>query len=349
MIEESSLERACYGWIDQDDERLLEGFSWDKWDPNRTSGKVAFVAQIYEDSTAEEELAYAYYQSQQSSPKKIEEEPVATKEASERAPIFDHSPDEKSDDYDSEEIQKLEYYARKFSSDKDNLLFAGKTEKIKEKQAAKKKNHKAATVKEKDDSDDDNSYYAGKMKENKKLQAAKDDSDDENIRVIKKQVKKQDDSDDEDVRVIKKQVKEIPAFKVEKEADAEKIPEKCENCDTSSSEQALAIETLNGAFMTKQKIINNYIEKCAVLEQKLETQRIETERVNRIYPTVEGMKAFEEEDTEVKDTEIVQAKAARFRLLRICRFEPRSRSCYYGEPGNSPEPMKAAKREQRLS
>ncbi|KAF5782171.1 putative transcription factor interactor and regulator CCHC(Zn) family [Helianthus annuus] len=80
----------------------------------------------------------------------------------------------------------------------------------------------------------------------------------------------------------------------------------------SSSEQALAMKTLNGAFMTKQKIINNYIEKCVVLE----TQRIETERVNRllrsyscasyvidrIYPTVEGMKAFEEEDTEVKDT-----------------------------------------------
>ncbi|MFS7948046.1 hypothetical protein Hanom_Chr06g00555371 [Helianthus anomalus] len=140
------------------------------------------------------------------------------------------------------------------------------------------------------------------MKENKKLQAAKYDSDDENIRVIKKQVKKQDDRDDEDVRVIKKQVKEISAFKVEKEADAEKIPEKCENCDTvkrhnnklihnmnrlkesydvlnkamnqynkSSSEQSLAMKTLNGAFMKKQKIINIYIEKCVVLEQKLET------------------------------------------------------------------------------
>ncbi|MFS7952593.1 hypothetical protein Hanom_Chr07g00608721 [Helianthus anomalus] len=155
----------------------------------------------------------------------------------------------------------------------------------------------------------------------KEILAAKDDSDDENVRVIKK--------------------------KLEKEADAEKTPKKCENCDTvkrhnnklihnmnrpkesydvlnkamnqynkPSSEQVLAMKTLNGAFMTKQKIINNYIEKCDVLKQKLETQRIETERVNRllrsyscasyvidrIYPTVEGMKAFEEEDTEVKDT-----------------------------------------------
>ncbi|KAJ0464236.1 putative transcription factor interactor and regulator CCHC(Zn) family [Helianthus annuus] len=143
-------------------------------------------------------------------------------------------------------------------------------------------------------------------------------------------------------------VKEVPAFKVDAEADAQKIPVKCENCEAakkqnstlihnlnrlkesydvlnkamnqynqSSSEQATAMKTLQGAFMTKQKVINNYIEKCAVLEQKLETQRIETERVNRllksysctsyvidrIYLTVEGMKAFEEETSEVKTSE----------------------------------------------
>ncbi|XP_021979745.1 uncharacterized protein LOC110875858 [Helianthus annuus] len=112
---------------DQDDERLPEDFSWDKYDPNRTSEKVAFVAQNFEDSTTEEEMAYAYYESQQYSPKKKEEEPVSTRKASEKAPIFDHSSDEES-----------------------------KKEKIKERQAAKKKNHKAVTVKEKDDSDDEN-------------------------------------------------------------------------------------------------------------------------------------------------------------------------------------------------
>ncbi|KAF5766373.1 putative transcription factor interactor and regulator CCHC(Zn) family [Helianthus annuus] len=127
-----------------------------------------------------------------------------------------------------------------------------------------------------------------------------------------------------------------------------KIPVKCENCEAvkkqnstlihnlnrlkesydvlnkamnqynqSSSEQATAMKTLQGAFMKKQKVVNNYIEKCVVLEQKLETQRIETERVNRllksysctsyvidrIYPTIEGMKAFEEETSEVKNSE----------------------------------------------
>ncbi|MFS8001602.1 hypothetical protein Hanom_Chr13g01192261 [Helianthus anomalus] len=110
---------------------------------------------------SEDEMAYFYYESQQFSPKKNEEEPVSkekvSEKVSERAPVFDHSSNEKSDD-DSEEIRKLEFYARKFSSNNDNLCIAGKTEKIKEKQAAKKKNHKAATIKQKDDTDDDNSY-----------------------------------------------------------------------------------------------------------------------------------------------------------------------------------------------
>ncbi|KAJ0940269.1 hypothetical protein HanRHA438_Chr02g0081471 [Helianthus annuus] len=152
---------------------------------------------------------------------------------------------------------------------------------------------------------------------------------------------------EENVQVIKEQDKEIPAVKIEKEVDAKKIAEKCENSDTvkrhnnklihnmnrlkesydvlnkamnqynkSSNEKAIAMKTLNGAFMTKKKIINQYIEKYAELEQKLETQRIETKRVNkllksyscasyvidRIYPTVEGMKAFEEKTPEETNT-----------------------------------------------
>ena len=113
--------------------------------------------------------------------------------------------------------------------------------------------------------------------------------------------------------VIKRKVKEVPKFKVDEEVDARKIPVNCETCEImkkknselinnmnrlkesydvlnkamnqynqSSEEQAIAMKTLQGAFMIKQKVVNNYIEKCVVLEQKLETQRIETERVNRL-------------------------------------------------------------------
>ncbi|KAJ0927700.1 putative transcription factor interactor and regulator CCHC(Zn) family [Helianthus annuus] len=197
-----------------------------------------------------------------------------------------------------------------------------------------------------EDSDNDD-YYANRMKEHLRM-LEESDSDDGKVRKKKKKVKKQVSSDDEEVRVIKKKVKEVPAFTVEAEVDAQKIPVKCENCEAvkkqnitlihnmnrlkesydvlnkamnqynqSSSEQATAMKTLQGAFMTKQKVVNNYIEKCAVLEQKLESQRIETERVNRllksysctsyvidmIYPTVEGMKAFEEVTSEVKTFE----------------------------------------------
>ncbi|KAM0070814.1 hypothetical protein Hdeb2414_s0001g00017631 [Helianthus debilis subsp. tardiflorus] len=50
MIEEPS-KRACYGIIDQVDERLPEGFSWDKYCPDENFLKTkAFVAQIVEDS-----------------------------------------------------------------------------------------------------------------------------------------------------------------------------------------------------------------------------------------------------------------------------------------------------------
>ena len=94
LIEEPSKKAYL---VHQEDERIPEGFNWDHYDPNRTSDSKAFVAQIFEDSTAEDEIVYAYYESQQFSPKKKEEEPVSTEEASEKAPIFDHSSDEESD------------------------------------------------------------------------------------------------------------------------------------------------------------------------------------------------------------------------------------------------------------
>ncbi|MFS7910217.1 putative transcription factor interactor and regulator CCHC(Zn) family [Helianthus anomalus] len=211
----------------------------------------------------------------------------------------------------------------------------------------KTSDHKAFVARVVEDSDNDD-YYANRMKGHLRMLEESDDNDDGKVRVKKKKLKKKVSSDDEEVRVIKKKIKELLAFMIAAEADARKIPVKCETCEAvkkqnstlihnmnklkefydvlnkamnqynqSSSEQATAMKTLQGAFMTKQKIVNNYIEKCALLEQKMETQRIETERVNRllksysctsyvidgIYPTVEGMKAFEKETYEVKNSE----------------------------------------------
>ncbi|KAF5772399.1 hypothetical protein HanXRQr2_Chr13g0576411 [Helianthus annuus] len=167
------------------------------------------------------------------------------------------------------------------------------------------------------------------------------DSEDEKAKKKKKKVKTPVSSDDETVPVIRRKVKEVPKFEINEEAVAKKSPVTCENCEAvkkqnsslihnmnrlkesydvlnkamnmyndTSEEQATTMKTLQGAFMIKQKVVNNYIEKCAALEQKLELQRIETERVNRllksyscssyvidrIYPTAESLKAFEDND-----------------------------------------------------
>ncbi|KAJ0472276.1 putative transcription factor interactor and regulator CCHC(Zn) family [Helianthus annuus] len=208
--------------------------------------------------------------------------------------------------------------------------------------------HTTFTAKVEDDSDDDTEYWARKFKADMKL-LAESDSEDERAKKKKKKIKTPVSSDDEEVLVVRRQkVKEVPKFKVEEEVDAKKIPVKCENCEAvkkqnstliynlnclkesydvlnktmnqhnqTSEEQATTMKTLQGAFMTKQKVVNNYIEKCAALEQKLELQRIETERVNRllksysctsyvidrIYPTIESMNVWE-------DDEVTEEKAA---------------------------------------
>ncbi|KAJ0859641.1 hypothetical protein HanRHA438_Chr13g0614901 [Helianthus annuus] len=260
----SAESKACL--TDQDDERLPKDFSWDDYDPNRTADHKAFVAKIIEDSA-----------------------------------------DDNS------------YWA---DSMKEHLEYLADRDAEKARMAKKK-------VEKQDDRDDDNSYYAERMKEYLKSRAEKDKND------------------DEEVCVIKKQDKEILAFEIKKEVDIEKVSENCENCETmkkhnnelihnmnrlkesydvlnkamnqyneSSSEQATAMKTLNGAYMIKKEMVNYYIDMCAELEQKLETQRIEAERVNkllksyscsssvidRIYPIVEGMKAFEEETYEAKNS-----------------------------------------------
>ncbi|KAJ0508373.1 putative transcription factor interactor and regulator CCHC(Zn) family [Helianthus annuus] len=266
----SANSKACL--TDQDDERLPKDFSWDDYDPNRTADHEAFVAQKVED-----------------------------------------------DDND--------YWA---NSMKEHLKYLA--ERDAERKAENAQMEKKKEVKQQDDSDDD--YWADKMKEHLRFLAERDAE------------RKKGKNDEEEVRVVKQ--KEIPAFEIKKEAVAEKASKNCENCETlkkynnelihnmnrlkesydvlnkamnqyneSSNEQATAMKTLNGAYMIKQEMINYYIGMCAELEHKLETQRIETERVNkllksyscssyvidRIYPIADGMKAFEEVKSEVKNSE----------------------------------------------
>ncbi|KAJ0522138.1 putative transcription factor interactor and regulator CCHC(Zn) family [Helianthus annuus] len=201
--------------------------------------------------------------------------------------------------------------------------------------------HKAFVTKIEEESDDDSTeYYAKQMRDHLKM-LAESDSEDEKVKQKKKKVKTPVSSDEEDVPVVRRKVKEFQKFIVDEKVDASEMKVNCETCvilkkknsemlnnmnrlkesydvlnkamnlyNHTSEEQETTMKTLQGAFMVKQKVVNNYIEKCAALEQKLELQRIETERVNRllksyscssyvidrIYPTAESLKAFEDND-----------------------------------------------------
>ncbi|KAJ0550437.1 hypothetical protein HanHA300_Chr07g0245381 [Helianthus annuus] len=77
----------------------------------------------------------------------------------------------------------------------------------------------------------------------------------------------------------------------------------------TNSEREQALTMMNAVMMTKQKAINFYIEESAKWKQELETEKIENERIrrlllsysssdyliDRIYPTVAGMEAFQDE------------------------------------------------------
>ncbi|KAJ0438132.1 putative transcription factor interactor and regulator CCHC(Zn) family [Helianthus annuus] len=109
---------------------------------------------------------------------------------------------------------------------------------------------------------------------------------------------------------VRRTVKEVPEFEIKVDTEAVKVPEKCLNCDClikqnnellhnikilkesydtlnreinkyteSNSEQAVAMNTLKGAYM-RQLDVNFYTKKCA-----------------EIYPIVEELKTFEEEKT----------------------------------------------------
>ncbi|XP_035845245.1 DNA ligase 1-like [Helianthus annuus] len=104
-------------------------------------------------------------------------------------------------------------------------------------------------------------------------------SDDEKVKKKKKKIKTPVSNDDEEVPVIKRKVKEVPAFKVDVEADAKNIPVICENCEIIKKKNS--------------ELINN-------MNRLKESYDVLNKAMNMIYPTVEGMKAFEEDTSEEK-------------------------------------------------
>ncbi|KAM0038192.1 hypothetical protein Hdeb2414_s0013g00411991 [Helianthus debilis subsp. tardiflorus] len=84
----------------------------------------------------------------------------------------------------------------------------------------------------------------------------------------------------------------------------------------TNSKREDALTMMNATMMSKKKAINFYIEECAKLKQELETEKIENQKIrrllqsysssdyliDRIYPTVAGFKAFQDDKPKKKDT-----------------------------------------------
>ncbi|KAM0008785.1 putative transcription factor interactor and regulator CCHC(Zn) family [Helianthus debilis subsp. tardiflorus] len=84
---------------------------------------------------------------------------------------------------------------------------------------------------------------------------------------------------------------------------------------TTNSEREQALTMMNATLMSKQKAINFYIEESAKWKQELEIEKIENERIrrlllsyttsdyliDRVYPTVAGLEAFQDEKQKKKN------------------------------------------------
>ncbi|KAJ0537972.1 hypothetical protein HanHA300_Chr08g0269721 [Helianthus annuus] len=66
----------------------------------------------------------------------------------------------------------------------------------------------------------------------------------------------------------------------------------------TNAEIEKANDKMSATLMTKQSVINDYIEDCAKLKKELELEKIESERINRLLLSLEAFKKKEkEEDT----------------------------------------------------
>ncbi|KAJ0658773.1 putative transcription factor interactor and regulator CCHC(Zn) family [Helianthus annuus] len=80
----------------------------------------------------------------------------------------------------------------------------------------------------------------------------------------------------------------------------------------TNAEIEKANDKMSATLMTKQSVINDYIEDCSKVKKKLELEKIESERINRlllsyttrdylidwVYPTVAGLEAFKKKEKE---------------------------------------------------
>ncbi|KAJ0834486.1 hypothetical protein HanRHA438_Chr16g0744141 [Helianthus annuus] len=296
MIEEAN-KKAYFGIIDQEDEKVAEGFSWDKYVPPDTKFG-AFIAQIGQELDLMKEWMS----------------------------VFDNKDGEivSSDDCDDEEETQINIGKTSLSPESFQFYFADRLEKLKERRAAKEqKKIKCESVAQKE-----------KFEKSEEVKGAEKTVEVEKVVEVEKIIEVE-----KIVEVIKPCLKCSESCKQceekdEKLGEQDKMKEKLlfdlnyvkESYDVlnrtvtglqkTNSEREDALTMMNAVMMSKQKAINFYIEESAKWKQELETEKIENERIrrllqsysssdyliDRIYPTVAGLEAFQDEKTKKKDT-----------------------------------------------
>ena len=338
MIEEANR-KAYYGIIDQSDEFVAQGFSWDKYIPSGTKSDVALVTRILDQN----------------------------EDCQKRIPIF---PDLGSDVDTDDEEEYLNKCRKSIDPDSFNFFYADKVEMLNQKKIARLQREleaaklladekaKTEAVETKDEATAE--IAIEKIVEVEKVV--------EKIVEVEKLVEVEKIVEVERVVEVEKIVEKIveveKLVEVEKTVEVEKIVEKvvevtkpCEKCSESckvceekdkkiadlekikedllsdvkyvkesydvlnrtvdslkraNAEFEKANDKMSATLMTKQSVINDYIEDCANLKKELELERIESERINRlllsyttcdylidrVYPTVAGLEAFKKKEKE---------------------------------------------------
>ncbi|KAM0035786.1 putative transcription factor interactor and regulator CCHC(Zn) family [Helianthus debilis subsp. tardiflorus] len=299
--------KACI--VDQDDERLPEGFSWDMFVDEKGEFK-AFIAKI----VREPDMFATWMKSIGVHVTSEDEKSVTSDENSESVDELSERSGEISEGSD-ESVQNVA------SSEKRSY----RLERLKAKRAEKEHMEmKIESVVEENDKtelvSEEKIPEVEKMKEDEKvIEVVKTIEVEKMVEVVKPCEKcletcKECAAKDEIIVEYEKK-KEQLLFNLNYVKESYDVLNKTvTGLQKKNSEREQALTMMNAVMMSKQKAINFYIEESAKWKQELETEKIENERIrrllqgysssdyliDRIYPTVAGMEAFQDEKPKKK-------------------------------------------------
>ncbi|MFS8027761.1 putative transcription factor interactor and regulator CCHC(Zn) family [Helianthus anomalus] len=276
MIEDAN-KKAYYGIIDQNDEKVAAGFSWDKYIPP-DSKVVAMIAQIVQKPDLMTEWMKVF-----------------------STQVFDQSSSDESDD---EEEKQINIGKHSLSPESFQFYFADRVEKLKEKRAAKELNK----MKIEDVADTMKNERCEEVKVAEKIVEVEKIIEVEKIvEVVKPCLKcletcKQCEEKDEKLSELEN-MKEKLLFDLNYVKESYDVLNRTvTSIQKTNSEREDALRMLNAVMMSKQKAINFYIEESAKWKQELETAKIENERIRRILQSYSSLEVFQDEKPKKKDT-----------------------------------------------